>query len=117
MKAARILRNGVVAGLLLAFGGVPAGAAGIEITVVNQSARAIDGLYLSATAQSDWGPDQLNGVALAPNGSWTIRGVNCTAPFVLVAEDTAGCFLYQPVPCGADAMWTIRSDTARDCGR
>jgi hypothetical protein len=92
-------------------------AAAIDITVVNASTRDVDGLYLAATAQSAWGPDQIEAEVLAQGESVTLRGVGCPSTIVVIAEDIAGCFLYQTVGCGADATWTISNSTARDCGR
>lgn len=71
-RTIKAIRNAVLA-VLVVIGGAPAEAVAMDVTVANQAVRQIDGLYLSATAQSDWGPDQLNGTAFAPNGSWTIR--------------------------------------------
>jgi hypothetical protein len=117
MKTTWTLLRYVIGAVLPIVLGVGTASAGMDIAVVNQGTRQIDGLYLSATTQSDWGPDLLNGARLAPNGTSTIHGVGCTQPFVLVAEDLAGCFLYQSMPCGAGTTWTITNDTPRDCGR
>ena len=90
----------------------------ITITVVNSGARAIDGLYLSLYADRGWGPDQLNGVALAPGASVVLSNVACTtSSIVVIGEDEGGCFLYRSVACSGDAAWTITSNAARDCGR
>jgi hypothetical protein len=92
--------------------------AAMDITVVNTSTRDVDGLYLAATAQSPWGPDQIETDVLEQGASVTLRGVSCgQASIVVVAEDVAGCFLYQSVGCGGDATWTISNATPRDCGR
>ena len=118
MTPARKLTKTVAA--LLAAAVIPftaASAAAIDVTIRNTSPRAIDGVYLSATAQSDWGPDLLDGGIIAPGDVWTVSGASCVGTFVLVAEDVGGCFLYQSVSCATDASWTITSSTPRDCGR
>jgi len=93
-------------------------ASATDITVTNNGSREVHGLYLSLTAQSKWGPDQLNGAALRPGRSLTFMGVACPQQnFVVVAEDEGGCFLYQSVSCASDVLWTITSATPRDCGR
>ena len=115
MNRTRTMLASVVAAVLTLLLGVRAADA-MDVTVANQSSRQIDGLYLSATAQSDWGPDLLDGARLAPGAIPTIHGIACTQPFVVVAEDLSGCFLYQPMTCGADATWTITNDSPRDCG-
>ncbi len=106
--------SGIVAAAVL-FGA--ANASAIDITIQNTSARAIDGVYLSATAQSAWGADLLDGGIIASGDAWTVSGVSCDGSFVLVAEDVGGCFLYQSVGCIADVAWTISTSTPRDCGR
>ena len=52
-------------------------AAVIDITVANDTGREITGLYVSATAQSKWSPDQLNGAVVAPGGAFTLQSVSC----------------------------------------
>jgi hypothetical protein len=107
----RVLAAAVVA---VVAGGGPATA--MDVTVENHGVRPLDGLYLSATAQSAWGPDLLNGGGIPMNGAWTVQ-VGCAQTFVVVAEDAAGCFLYESLPCGDATTWTITSDSPRDCGR
>ena len=95
-----------------------ANAATMDITVTNTSPRDVDGIYLAATAQSAWGPDQIEADLLESGSSLTLQGVSCTsASLVVVAEDVAGCFLYQTIACGGAATWTISNATPRDCGR
>jgi len=90
----------------------------ITITVANSGSRSIDGLYLSLYADRGWGPDQLNGVALAPGVAFAVSNVACTtASIIAIAEDEAGCFLYRSVSCSGDAAWTITNESVRDCGR
>jgi len=116
----RVWRAGTAAILVLALVATagPAAAATIDITVANTGTRPIDGLYLSLSATDDWGPDQLNGVALGEGGTFVVRGVACTTgSIVVVAEDAGGCFLYRSVSCGGDASWTITNTSTRDCGR
>ena len=111
----------IMAGIVGALGMLAVGAADVaamDITVVNTSTRDIDGLYLAATAQSAWGPDQIESEVLEQGASVILRGVSCAqSSLVVVAEDLAGCFLYQSVGCGGDATWTISNATPRDCGR
>jgi hypothetical protein len=119
----RALRRGTTAAALLGLvigSAAPAALAAppITLTVTNGGVRSVDGLYLSLYADRGWGPDLLNGVALAPGSAVTLQSVACdAAAIVVIAEDDAGCFLYRSVPCGADASWTITSTTTRDCGR
>ena len=114
MRRLRTLTSTIAAAALLFSA---ANAAAIDITIKNTSSRAVDGVYLSATTQSAWGPDLLDGGIVAPGDAWTVGGMSCVGTFVLIAEDVGGCFLYQSVSCATDASWTITNSTPRDCGR
>ena len=88
------------------------------ITIANNSSREIRHVYLSAPDQNNWGPDQLVGSVISPNGgSFTISDANCGgASIKVIAEDQEGCFMYQVVACSGSVSWTITNDTSRDCG-
>jgi hypothetical protein len=111
----------VLAGLLiggLAITGPTAAIPTISITVTNSGSRSLEGLYLSLYADRGWGPDQLNGTAVAPGTSFVVNDVACASGgIVVIAEDDGGCFLYRSVSCSGDATWTITSTATRDCGR
>ena len=88
-----------------------------SIAVTNNSTLEIRHLYLSPTTADNWGPDQLNGATVAPNGSFTITGVSCAQGTIkVIAEDQNGCFFYKTVDCSSDSSWTITSDATPDCG-
>jgi hypothetical protein len=93
-------------------------AAATSITVVNNSSRDIRHLYLSATNQDNWGPDQLSGSMISSGGgSHTLSNVECSQSNIkVIAEDQNGCFLYQVLSCGQAATWTITNDATPDCG-
>ena len=92
-------------------------AAATRITIANNSSRSIQNVYLSATNQDNWGPDQLNGSIPPGGGSFTLDNVSCAGAGVkVIAEDQNGCFLYQVVVCNDNVTWTITNDTVRDCG-
>ena len=92
-------------------------AAATRITIVNNSSRAIRHVYLSATNQDNWGPDQLNGSIPPGGGSFTLDNVSCAgADIKVIAEDQNGCFLYQVVVCNQNMTWTITNDAVPDCG-
>ena len=88
-----------------------------SIAVTNNSTLEIRHLYLSSTTDENWGPDQLNGATVAPNGSFTISNVSCGQGGIkVIAEDQNGCFFYKTVDCSSDATWTIANDATPDCG-
>lgn len=88
-----------------------------SIAVTNSSTLEIRHLYLSPTTEENWGPDQLDGATVAPNGSFTITGVSCGQGSIkVIAEDQNGCFFYKTVECSSDSTWTIASNATPDCG-
>ncbi len=90
----------------------------ISITVVNNSGRSIQHLYLSATGENNWGPDQLNGATIGSGGgSYTLGNVSCGGAGVrVIAEDQNGCFVTHTASCSGNDSWTITDDVAPDCG-
>lgn len=87
------------------------------ITISNNSNRQVVHVYLSSTAQDNWGPDLLSPSVIAPGGTFTLNNVDCSgADLKVVAEDLDGCFMYQVVSCGQSSTWTITNETTRDCG-
>ena len=116
-RNSRIART--IAGAWLALAGASwAQAATVDVVVVNGTSREITGLYYSATSQSKWGPDQLNGAIVAPGTSWALPTASCMqSTAVVVVEDEAGCFTYQSIACGGSVTLTLTNATPRDCGR
>lgn len=89
----------------------------INITIVNNSTREIRHVYLAAGDPNNWGPDQLHGSRISPGASHTLTDVSCNGASIrVIAEDENGCFLYNTVSCGDNAMWTITKDSTPDCG-
>jgi hypothetical protein len=88
-----------------------------SIAVTNSSTLEIRHLYLSPTTDENWGPDQLDGSTISPNGSFTINGVSCGQGSIkVIAEDQNGCFFYKTVDCSSDSSWTIDNNATPDCG-
>jgi hypothetical protein len=88
----------------------------LTIKVVNDTSREIRRLFLSPVDNDNWGPDQLNESSLSPG---TTRNLNVSwdqSTVKLVAEDQDGCFLSTTVEATGSPVWTITSDTTRDCG-
>jgi hypothetical protein len=117
MQRMREMILGVGVAATIAMAASVAHGATIDVTVTNGATLEITALYAAATAQSKWGPDQLNGVSLLQGDAVTLR-VSCDQTSIaLVAEDAAGCFAYQTIGCGRGGTWTLTNTTARDCGR
>lgn len=87
------------------------------ITITNSSSWEIKHVYLSATSQDNWGPDQLNGSSIAPGQSVTLSDVACDGNGVkVISEDQNGCFLSTVVSCASNSTWTITNSATPDCG-
>jgi hypothetical protein len=86
------------------------------VTISNNSAWEIRGLYLSPVDNDNWGSDQLNGSVISSGGTYTLN-VSWSQPTVkIVAEDQDGCFLTTIVDATGNSEWTITSNASRNCG-
>ena len=86
------------------------------VTIVNNTSTEIRHVYLSATTDNNWGPDQLNSTSIAIGGSRAL-GLSCgSADIKVIAEDEDGCFYYEVVSCSENSTWTINNSSVRDCG-
>jgi len=73
-------------------------------------------LYLSSS-ENNWGPDQLSGSVIGAGTTYTLNNIACEgATIKVIAEDQAGCFLYQIIACGESSNWTVTNDATPDCG-
>jgi hypothetical protein len=91
--------------------------ASLTISIVNNGGVEIRHLYLSPADNDNWGADQLNQTAISPGASRNLEVSWDQSTVKLVAEDQDGCFLNTTVAATGSPVWTITSDTARDCGR
>lgn len=89
---------------------------GLTISVVNNSSWTIKYLYLSPAGNDDWGPDQLNDSSISPGATRTLTVSWDQSTVKLIAEDQDGCFLSKTVDASGNPVWTIASDTPRNCG-
>jgi len=87
----------------------------LTITVVNNSSREIRNLYLSPADNDNWGPDQLNG-SISPGATRTLNVSWDQSTVKLIAEDQDGCFMQTIVEATGNPVWTITSNTTRNCG-
>jgi len=91
--------------------------ASLTISIVNNGGVEVRHLYLSPADNDNWGPDQLNQTAISPGASRNLEVSWDRSTVKLVAEDQDGCFLNTTVAATGSPVWTITSDTPRDCGR
>ena len=84
------------------------------VTIVNNSSKEIRHVYLSATTDNNWGPDQLS-TSIAIGGSHAVS-LSCGGDIKVISEDQEGCFYYEVVSCSENSTWAINSNSARDCG-
>ena len=95
---------------------VRAGAYDSVVKVVNQSMWDIDELYLSSTAQEDWGPDQLGDEVVASGDSFQLRGIPCDDYDVkLVDEDGDSCVVGGVTLCADSDAWVISDEDLLAC--
>jgi hypothetical protein len=96
-------------------GGTAVAAQGGSLQVNNGSSYAIHYLYMSSTAESTWGPDQLGSSVIGAGESFTLSNVPCGNYDVkLVDEDGDECELRNVYLC-ADAALNITNDALLQC--
>lgn len=120
VKSRRIKQLALFALVIGVVGGLPllsaAHAPSTSVTIVNNTSREIRHVYLSATTDNNWGPDQLNSTVIASGGSHALS-LSCGGSDIkVIAEDEDGCFYYEVVSCSENSTWTINNNSARDCG-
>jgi len=88
----------------------------LTISIVNNGGSEIRHIYLSPPDNDNWGPDQLNESVISPGATRNLNVSWDQSTVKLVAEDQDGCFLSTTVAATGSPVWTITSDTSRDCG-
>jgi hypothetical protein len=96
--------------------GSTATAPAFTISLVNNSGNEIRHLYLSPADNDNWGGDQLSEIAISPGSTRSLQVSWDQSTIKLVGEDQDGCFLTTTVDATGTQVWTITSNTARDCG-
>src|SRR3990172_7156662 len=87
-----------------------------SVTIVNKSDWRLDQLYLSATDEDEWGPDQLGKDVIDTGGAFTLTDITCdTYDVKLVDEDGDECVLQGVDLCGSSEKWTITSKDLLKC--
>jgi hypothetical protein len=88
----------------------------LTIKVVNNSSWEIRRFYLSPVDNDNWGPDQLNESSISSGATRNLNVSWDQSTVKLVAEDQDGCFMYTTIEATGSQVWTITSDTTRNCG-
>jgi hypothetical protein len=88
----------------------------LTISVVNNSQLEIRHVYLSPADTNNWGSDQLNETAIGAGATRNLQVSWDQSTVKIVAEDQDGCFLDTTVEATGSPVWTITSETPRDCG-
>jgi hypothetical protein len=117
LNAATVILTGVVASSLL-----PSRASALaeedvaSVKVINRSKWEIHHLFLSATDQDEWGPDQLENDVLSTGSSFTITKIPCDEYDVkVVDEDGDECIIEQVSLCGDQSYWAITDKDLLEC--
>jgi len=87
----------------------------ITVSVVNNSQRAVNHLYLASPGSDNWTGDQL-GQGIGAGASQNVSVTWSESTVRLIAEDEDGCFLSTTIDNSGSPSWTITSSTVRDCG-
>lgn len=87
-----------------------------SLVVENQTSATICWLYVSATTQEDWGPDQLGDATLPSGESFTVTGIEA-GDYDLRANDCDGNTLAQEFGVAIDSAgitWTLEDNETVD---
>lgn len=88
-----------------------------QVVIRNDSLWEIHNLFISATDEQEWGPDQLGEhVIEAGGGSFTLTGIPCGAYDVrLVDEDGDECVVGDVGLCAGKDAWVITDEDLLAC--
>jgi len=104
--------------LLLSSGVVLAGSknSSSRVDIVNNSNWAIHELYLSSSADTHWGPDQLKEQTIESGESFQLNRIPCdTYDVRLVDEDQDECVVNEVSLCAGQGTWEITDDYLLAC--
>jgi hypothetical protein len=89
--------------------------AAATVTLQNRSSYAIHHLYLSPSAQEDWGPDQLGEDLVEAGARFDLRNVPPDRyDIMLVDEDGDACVLTD-IDIAASQTWRLADDMLLEC--
>ena len=94
----------------------PAFAAKATVKVINQSKWEIHHIFLSASAEDEWGPDQLDDEILTKGDSLTLTGIDCDLYDIkVVDEDGDECIIEEVDLCNDESYWKITDKDLLEC--
>lgn len=107
----------LAAATALASAAVPAGRkSDARVQIVNHSSYGIHQLYLSSTADTEWGPDQLEEATIESGETFTLRRIPCDRYDIrLIDEDQDACVIRDVPLCGDTDHWEITDETLLAC--
>jgi hypothetical protein len=101
---------------LVAAGAAEAKRSDSEVEFVNRSDWDIYELYISASDEDEWGPDQLEDGILESGGSFLLHSIPCDDyDVLLIDEDGDECVLEEVDLCGDSEQWVITNKDLLAC--
>jgi hypothetical protein len=101
---------------LVAAGAAEARRSDSEVEFINRSSWDIYELYISASDEDEWGPDQLEDGILESGGSFLLHSIPCDDyDVLLIDEDGDECVLEKVDLCGDSEEWVITDKALLAC--
>lgn len=89
----------------------------LELDVTNKSKTSIHHLYLSASSQKSWGPDQLGKETVDPGEKFKLHGIKAGKYDVkLVTENDTECEV-DDADFDSSMVWTITEHMLEKCDK
>ncbi len=86
------------------------------VKIINQSKWEIHHIFLSASDDDSWGPDQLEDEILAKGDSLTLTNIFCDLYDIkVVDEDGDECVIEEVDLCGDESYWKITDKALLEC--
>jgi hypothetical protein len=87
-----------------------------DVKIINQTDWEIHELYLSATGEKTWGPDQLGDDVIGKGESFTLADIPCDHYDVKIVDgDGDECIVAAVDICGKNEEWPITSADLLEC--
>jgi hypothetical protein len=87
-----------------------------NLAIRNKSKWAVHHLYMSATKEDEWGPDQLGSETIDPGETFKLHDIPCnTYDLKVVDEDGDECVIEGEKFCSHEASWSLSEKDLLDC--